>query len=199
MNLAFYAPGDFVIPTSSYGVVVPRRLRLSGLGDGAVAGIPAGSQLSYAAKISASFNPLKASARSLASTIAAVNQDLQDHWHIALLNWADKTPTFSLGVGDWTVALNLQTLVDYGSLADIKSVVDGVFYNAAGASVTSSSMAISSLAAPASTSPTTAIGVPDLVNPPPPPPANVFDFLSQNALWIVAGVVAVVVLPRVLD
>jgi hypothetical protein len=189
--LAYYVNPPRRLPTGRLAGM--GRVRLRGLrGLGQANDIPAGSQLAYTCTFSASLDPLNSSFYGEANAIASVTQNLQTQWNIAVLNWQDE----STGVGTtFTVTLNIQTLADYGSIADIRSVIDGAFYNAAGASVSASQLSLNALASPGSAGPQTNIA------PPPKNPNVAFDlptWFSNNWMYIAGGLVAVVVAREVL-
>jgi hypothetical protein len=183
---------------ASYGLGRVRGLgrggRLHGLGDGTTY-IPAGSQLTYSVQYANSFDPLNSSfwSMSIASQIATITQALQNQWNIVVINYQDNTPVTSSSA---SVTLNIQTMTDYSSVADIKSVIDGAFYNAAGISITSSTLAVNTLASPGSAGSQTNIGT----GVPPVPPAA-FDlgtWLGNNWLYLAGALVGVVVLEELL-
>lgn len=161
---------------------------LRGLGD--VAAIPAGSQLTYTVQYSNSWNPTNPSfwSNTIAGQIAAVKAALQAQ-NIALLNYSDNT-----GFGSSAnLTLNVQTLGDFGAVADIKSVIDGAFYNAAGISVSSSTLSVSQLASPGSATALTPIGT-----PPAAAPFDLGTFLTNNWIYIAGAVLGAVVVEDLL-
>lgn len=183
------------------GVQVHSRIRRRGMhGLGQTGDIPAGSQLTYTCTFSASLNPLSPSFSSESSAIAAIAQALQSQYNIALLNWQDN----SSGIGTtWTVSLNVQTMTDYGAVADIKSILDGTVYNAAGGSVQSSSLALNVLASPGAAGTQTSIGTPAqiLAAATAASPSQTFDigsWLGNNWMYVAAALIGVVVLEDLL-
>lgn len=175
----------------------------------AEAGVPAGSSLTYQATFTATANPLSASFYSVQNVIAAVAANLQSQWGISVTG-SSGSGTLT---GTPTATLQLKTINPYGQLSDIKAVIDGAFYNAAGASVTSSNLTLQGTpqtsqaliqqlaAAQAKGDTPTANAILALLNQSggAPTPMNALEtWLTNNALWIGLGVGALVVLPPLL-
>jgi hypothetical protein len=128
---------------SARGIGIAPQKRLGRLGDGA--GVPAGSQFTYTAQFKSSINPTNSSFYSFGSTISAIKQNLQNQWNIAIVGSQDNAGYLST---TGSATLQIQTLTDYGAVADLKSIIDGSFYNAAGAQVVSSNLVVNKLASP---------------------------------------------------
>lgn len=130
---------------SARGIGAPPQKRM-GLGRLGQSGeVPAGSQLTYTVQFKPSWNPTKSSFYSFGETISAITQNLKNQWNIAVVGSQDTGGFFS-STGNAT--LQIQTATDYSSVYDVKSVLDGAFYNAAGAQVLSSSLVVNRLASP---------------------------------------------------
>lgn len=170
-----------------------RRAGLRGLGQSV--GVPAGSQITYTCQ----FTP-GVGLTTLSSVLAAITQNLSSQWNIAVTG--STTPGFlaqAASTGPFSITLQLQTMIDYNQLSDIKSILDGVWYNTGVGTITSSSIAITSLAvegvsisqAPIGTAAVQAAAA----------AAAPFDFgtwLSDNWIYLAAGLIGVVVLEDLL-
>jgi hypothetical protein len=142
----------------------------------AAVGVPVGTQISYQANFTAPSNPLRSSFYSVSNVIAAVAANLQQ-WGIQVISQSGSGTL----VGTPTAQLRLQITNPggYGQLLDVKSIIDGAFYNAAGATVTSSQIAVIGASASG------AIGAPNQ-NP------DLTSWFEENAALIGFGVLALV-------
>jgi len=165
----------------------------------AAAGVPAGSRLTYTASLIQS--PYTVS--SPASVISAITQNLQSQWNIQVVG-----SSFSGGVtSQASITLQLQTNVGYGLPSDIKSIVDGAFYNVESLSVQTSTITligspqtlVQQLATAQATGDTTtantilaALGAGGVTGA---AATGIEAFLVNNAAWIGIGILAMVALP----
>src|SRR5882757_7970852 len=185
---------------------------LSGLGDQNV--LPAGSRLSYSVKWTGPTFVID----SPADIAAKIGSILSGQWGIVIDSEQD-TSNFFVNQSGFT--LQVHTTRDYGQPDDIKSIIDGEIYRA-GRSVVSSTIAVTQspevqiLAqqniadlqkqlsnAVVSGDTAAADRYQGLLNRAlamqaggGAPGQSFTDFLTQNVVWIVAGVVATVVLTR---
>ncbi|HLJ17969.1 MAG TPA: hypothetical protein VKT29_17465 [Terriglobales bacterium] len=148
--------------------------RLGRLGDD---GIPAGTRLLYNATFTPTENPLSPSFYNINSVIAAVAQNLDSQWGITVTSQQSSGAVF----GTPTVVFQLQTRTAYGALQDIKSVIDGAFYNAAGARITSSKISVTSY--PAATTGGSTAPPQDLSTLPIGDPSSVLPADSSPSWW----------------
>jgi hypothetical protein len=128
-------------PATPLTIVAPSPAPAATSASGSV--VPAGSRVAYTATFTPTSNVLSANFYSIDSVVAAIVQNLQNVWHISVIGQQSSGGI----VGTPTIALTLQTTVAYGALSDLKSIVDGAFYNAAGAQVTSSQIAVTAYGA----------------------------------------------------
>src|SRR5271155_3178544 len=165
----------------------------------AAAGVPAGSRLTYSASLIQS--PYTVS--SPANVIAAVAQNLASQWNISVVSSSSSGGVTSQA----SITLQLQTNVAYGLPSDVKSIVDGAFYNVEGLSVQTSTITligspaalVQQLATAQATGDTTtantilaalnAGGVTGAAA------TGIETFLMNNAMWIGIGILAMVALP----
>lgn len=183
--------GLALVPTRLRGpqpTRVQRNRGMRGLGDGAAA-VPAGSILSYTVQFSNSFT------NSISSTLAAVAQNLQAQWNIAVTQTTDNSKLLSF---NGQVTMQVQVGSDYGAVTDVKSILDGAFYNSAGASVISSSIALISSGAGSGT-PVAAVGTAAAAAAAAAAaPFDLGTWLTTNWQYLAAAGVAAVVLHEVL-
>jgi hypothetical protein len=168
----------------------------------AAAGVPVGSRLTYTAILIQS--PYTAGLFSSPSTvIAAISQSLQNQWNIAVVG-----SSYSGGVtSQASITLQLQTNVAYGLPSDVKSIVDGAFYNVEGLSIQTSTITLvgspQSLIQQLSTAQatgdtTTANTILAALNAGGVTGASatsIETFIMNNAAWIGLGILAMVALP----
>jgi hypothetical protein len=171
-----------------------------------VSGIPIGSALTYQCTFTATANPLSASFYSVSNVIAAVAANLSSQWGITV-SASSGSGTLT---GTPTAMLQVKTNAAYGQVSDIKSIIDGAFYNAAGATIMSSSLTLQGTpatnqsliqqlaAAQAAGDTTTANTILSLLNAAGVTGASatsIETWIENNAMWIGLGVLAMVVLP----
>jgi hypothetical protein len=159
-----------------------RIVRRRGLGQASAPGVPAGSVVAYNATFTSTSNPFSSSFYSVTDVLAAVVTYLQTKWGLSVTAQSGSGTL----VGTPTISLQVQTSVDYAQLADLKSILDGSLYNAAGAQVTSSSIAITKMGSTAATAPAAPIGAPSLPADAAPPPVSSATNLP-TVLLVVAG------------
>ena len=117
------------------GVQTGRKRRLSGLGQAAT-DIAAGTTLQYNCQLTVPWSAFFPSG--VASDIGA---NLASQWGINILNEQDSGAISAFLSSSSTLTLTVQTTRDYGSAADIKSIIDGAIEND-GASLISSSISV---------------------------------------------------------
>jgi hypothetical protein len=103
--------------------------RFGRLGDSTV-GVPGGSLLAYSCQWVGN-----ATTWTAASAIAAVTAFLQN-WGISVIS--SSSPSFlsqATSTKAVPITLQIQTSADYGAIADVKSILDGAWYNAGTGSV----------------------------------------------------------------
>jgi hypothetical protein len=168
---------------------VQRSRGMRGLGD-TTAAVPAGSRLTYTIQFSNSFW------NSISSTLAAVANNLSSQWNIQVTGTTDNSKLLSF---NGQVVMGIQVGSDYGAVSDVQSILDGAFYNAAGAAKISSSIALTSLGGGVG-APVTVIGDPNAIPPAPNPnaPFDLGTWLTTNWMYVAAGLAAAVVAHEVL-
>lgn len=165
----------------------------------AAAGVPAGSRLTYTALLIQS--PYTVSSPS--SVIAAIGQNLASQWNISVVS-----SSYSGGVtSQASITLQLQTNVAFGAVSDIKSIVDGAFYNVESLAVQTSTLNLiggsaslmQQLATAQATGDTTtantilaALSAGGITGA---SATGIETFLMNNAAWIGIGILAMVALP----
>jgi hypothetical protein len=165
----------------------------------AAAGVPAGSRLTYTASLIQS--PYTVS--SPASVIAAIQNNLASQWNISVVS-----SSYSGGVtSQATITLQLQTNVAYGLPSDVKSIVDGAFYNVESLQVQTSTITligspqalVQQLATAQATGDTvtanTILAALNAGGITGASATSIETWIENNAMWIGLGVLAMVVLP----
>lgn len=175
----------------------PRRRGLVGLGQASSSapGVPAGSVVSYNATFTATSNPFSAAFYSLQDLVSQVVAYLQQTWGLTVTGQSSSGGV----VGTPSIRLQVQTNVSYGQLSDLKSILDGALYNAAGAQVTSSQIALVSAGSPTPSggvSPTAPIGQPLPPGAPAPAPAPSPSAMLGLALAIGLPLVVVLIVSK---
>jgi hypothetical protein len=169
----------------------------------APSGIPSGTRLTYTASLVQS--PYTVS--SPANVIAAVSRNLQSAWDITVVGSSSTGGVVSQA----SITLQLQTNTAYGALSDIKSIVDGAFYNVEGISVAQSNLtAIGSQAtlmqqlatAQATGDTPTASAILSLLSPggaasaSAAPMTAIEAWITSNMLWLGIGAAGLLILPN---
>jgi hypothetical protein len=167
----------------------------------AAAGVPAGSRLTYTALFVQS--PYATLAASPSNVIAAVSANLQSQWNIQVVGSSSSGGVTSQG----SITLQLQTNVAYGLPSDIKSIVDGAFYNVESLSVQTSTITligspqtlVAQLATAQATGDTvtanTILAALNAGGITGASATSIETFLVNNAAWIGIGILAMVALP----
>jgi hypothetical protein len=167
-------PGTVAVPVAAAPAAAP--------------GIPIGSRLTYQCTFTPTSNPLSASFYSVSNVIAAVVANLQSQWGISVISSSGSGTLTGTPTANLQVSLNQP----YGQVSDIQNIISGAFYNAAGASVTASSIALTATGSGAA--PT--VIAPGGVAPAAPLNPNALEtWVMNNAAWIGIGVLAMVALP----
>jgi hypothetical protein len=165
----------------------------------AAAGVPAGSRLTYTALLIQS--PYTVS--SPANVINAIAQNLASQWNISVVSSSSAGGVTSQG----SITLQIQTNVAYGLPSDIKSIIDGAFYNVEGLSVQTSTITligspqtlIQQLSTAQATGDTvtanTILAALNAGGVTGASATSIETFLVNNAAWIGIGILAMVALP----